>query len=394
MPLRVRRAKARFEFLARTFSLCRQRLKLAILALLIVFAPGADLARAEDPVSIEVYSVCSRRPALPLFADQNGKRNWRPKGIAFYWVAHTHLINGDNEKAFRQFDQAIDLDPDNHIFLMGRGMAHLRIGRDDQAIEDLDRAARLNPRSTLVFTWRANAHRARGDYQQAIDDANEAIRLFSGNAVAYTIRGTAHADRQEYDSALEAMNEAIKLAPDCIGGLMNRGLVYETKGEHDRAAADFDRVLEMSSAEAAFVFRARAYAAKRDYSRAVQELDQALNRDARNLTALVHRCFLRAVLGALNEALMDCNDALRERPNEAGVRATLGLVNLKKGAIDEAIAEYNSALRIAKRSAFSLYGRGTARRLKGDVAGGDADIAMAESIHPRVAEEMARYGIK
>jgi hypothetical protein len=42
----------------------------------------------------------------------------------------------------------------------------------------------------------------------------------------------------------------------------------------------------------------------------------------------------------------------------------------------------------------SLYGRGTARVLKGDGVGGNDDIAAAKAVKPNVADEMARYGVK
>jgi hypothetical protein len=42
----------------------------------------------------------------------------------------------------------------------------------------------------------------------------------------------------------------------------------------------------------------------------------------------------------------------------------------------------------------SLYGRGVAKRRKGDVAGGNADIAAARAIKADVAAEFARYGLQ
>ncbi|HLG45450.1 MAG TPA: hypothetical protein VKY24_04340 [Reyranella sp.] len=40
----------------------------------------------------------------------------------------------------------------------------------------------------------------------------------------------------------------------------------------------------------------------------------------------------------------------------------------------------------------ALFGRGVARR--GDIAEGDADIAAAKALNPRVAEEMAELKIR
>jgi hypothetical protein len=64
------------------------------------------------------------------------------------------------------------------------------------------------------------------------------------------------------------------------------------------------------------------------------------------------------------------------------------------GSLDDAIADYDAALRIEPKKAISLYGRGTAKRLKGDTAGSEADFAAAQAIKTNVADEMAQYGVK
>jgi len=42
----------------------------------------------------------------------------------------------------------------------------------------------------------------------------------------------------------------------------------------------------------------------------------------------------------------------------------------------------------------SLYGRGMAKRRKGDYSAGNADIATARAIKPSIAAEFVRYGLQ
>jgi len=72
---------------------------------------------------------------------------------------------------------------------------------------------------------------------------------------------------------------------------------------------------------------------------------------------------------------------------------TRGLVLLKLGRLDEAIADYDAALKVYAKGPTALYGRGVAKRKKGDVAGGDADIAAAKAIKPDVADWHAKWGV-
>ena len=62
--------------------------------------------------------------------------------------------------------------------------------------------------------------------------------------------------------------------------------------------------------------------------------------------------------------------------------------------LDDAIADYDAALKLSPKLAGSLYGRGLARLRKGNTDDGNADIAAAKAIQSDVAEEFARYGVK
>ena len=71
-----------------------------------------------------------------------------------------------------------------------------------------------------------------------------------------------------------------------------------------------------------------------------------------------------------------------------------GLAYLKIGNAQSSVADYNAALGINPRLAGALYGRGLAKRLAGDAAGGNADVAAATAIDGGIAAEFARYGLR
>src|ERR1044072_5009932 len=59
----------------------------------------------------------------------------------------------------------------------------------------------------------------------------------------------------------------------------------------------------------------------------------------------------------------------------------------------EAITDYDAALQIEPNKVSSLYGRGMAKRRKGDYSSGNIDIAAAKGIKPTVTAEFSRYGL-
>ncbi len=127
-------------------------------------------------------------------------------------------------------------------------------------------------------------------------------------------------------------------------------------------------------------------AALGDYNKSLQ---LAPSSDAHN-----SRCYLFAITNRLQDALKDCNEALRLSPRNQYAYDSRGFTYLKLGMFDASIADYDAALGIEPGRPYSMAGRGFARRRKGDTAGGDADIAAAKATVPGIVEEFARYGVK
>ena len=66
---------------------------------------------------------------------------------------------------------------------------------------------------------------------------------------------------------------------------------------------------------------------------------------------------------------------------------------LRLGDHDRSIADYNAALDLDARNAWSLYGRGVDRLRKGMTEEGHYDIASALAIRSDIEVEARRYGI-
>jgi tetratricopeptide (TPR) repeat protein len=91
-------------------------------------------------------------------------------------------------------------------------------------------------------------------------------------------------------------------------------------------------------------------------------------------------------------AELTCTEAISRNSHDLGEYDSLGLVHLKMKQWDKAIADYNQSLYYRSDLTLSVYGRGLAKRAKGDVAGGNADIAAATRDEPDIANIMTRLG--
>src|SRR5947209_354736 len=92
---------------------------------------------------------------------------------AFYNRGNAYRLKGDTERAIRDFDQALLLNPNFVRALGNRGTVYMDKKDYNRAIEDFDRVIQLDPTNVLGFNNRGVANVRKGDYDRAIQDFNE-----------------------------------------------------------------------------------------------------------------------------------------------------------------------------------------------------------------------------
>jgi tetratricopeptide (TPR) repeat protein len=221
--------------------------------------------------------------------------------------------------------------------------------------------------------------------------------------LAHPAFGASADDRHECgligDIAINActriINDRNELPREQAEAFNNRGFAFAFKGNYDRAIADHTEAIRLDPKMAiAYFNRGSELGSKGDLNRAIADLNQAISLDPKNAGAWDLRCYDRAKANRdLSQALADCNESLRLEPNDTGTRGSRGFVYLRLNRLDEAIADFDAALK-PRPNTYWLYGRGIAKLRKGDTAGGNADITAAKGYKADIAEEFARWGIK
>jgi hypothetical protein len=140
----------------------------------------------------------------------------------------------------------------------------------------------------------------------------------------------------------------------------------------------------------AYFKRGRTYAIKHAYALAGTDFDEVIRLRPDGET-YNNRCWTRAVLGDLQGALKDCDEALRLKPGLAIALDSRGLVDLKLGRNAEAIKDYSASIDKDPRSVSSLFGRALATKRSG--GDGRADLGLAKSMDANIGREFASYGV-
>ena len=253
------------------------------------------------------------------------------------------------------------------------------------------------PTDAAGFSRRGEALAGRRDYPAAMADLDRAVALAPDNADYVYQRAKVRLANGQVFLAMADVEQVLKLRPGDPDALMTRAELRFIG--HDRAAglADVDAVAKSAPPAADVRLRLAGFYDQGDrLNDAIAQYDlwiAAHPDDSRHALALNGRCWARALMGQdLDKALSDCDAAHRSMPKNPNVLDSRGLVHLRRREFAKSIADYDAALAIQPRGAWSLYGRGLAKLDSGDAAG-KADLAAAIAVNPKIRERTGKYGL-
>ena len=104
---------------------------------------------------------------------------------AFLQKGINSIQSEDYQQAIKDFDKAIELNPNLAEAYNNRGLVYGKLGNLQQAIKDFDKAIELNPKYAEAYCWRGIAYVILYNRNQATNDLRIAARL--GNEEAQNI---------------------------------------------------------------------------------------------------------------------------------------------------------------------------------------------------------------
>jgi tetratricopeptide (TPR) repeat protein/predicted aspartyl protease len=252
------------------------------------------------------------------------------------------------------------------------------------------------PTDAAGFSRRGAAETSRRDYKAALADLDRAVAMEPKNGRYLLQRAQAQVLNGNRPAAFADLDQAAQVAPADPEIRLARAESLVARRRRDDALKDLEAVDAILSRQADERLTLASLFERLDrFDRAIANFDQWISAhpdDSRQAVALNGRCWTRALAGRdLPLALKDCDAALR-RQKSGSYFDSRGLVDLRMGQYDRAIADYTAALQLAPRIAWSLYGRGLARRHKNDPAAQD-DLKAAAAIDPALPSRAQALGI-
>ena len=195
-----------------------------------------------------------------------------------------YSIKGDDDRALRDYEQAIRLDPANAGAYINRGLSLAEHGDYKAALKDYDEAIRVNPTKYKAFYGRSCARAQLGDFDAAWRDINETLRLNPKFALAYLFRGGLAARQEKWEKARADYKTARRIDPNFAQAWAALAQLALRRGQYREAVLNFEKLLFLKLPAPARTNALRALAriratcpvcAMRDGRRCVEEARQA-----------------------------------------------------------------------------------------------------------------------
>lgn len=165
---------------------------------------------------------------------------------AWYRLGLMEKAKADHAAAIVYFDKVLAKEPSNALALSERGGSYALMGDAEKAKRDLDKALELQPRNAVLWNARGYyLHASSGDLQKAVADYDRAIKLDPNYSYAFNNRGWAYYKLGERDKGLKNINMAAKKSKSNPFVFRNLGIIALESGDTTRACGHFRTALSL-----------------------------------------------------------------------------------------------------------------------------------------------------
>jgi tetratricopeptide (TPR) repeat protein len=232
------------------------------------------------------------------------------------------------------------------------------------------------------------------DPERAIEYLNHSISLASNYSNAHNNRGLAYQNLQQYQLALVDYSQAIRLAPKDSAAYINRGAVYASLKQHQNAIADYNQAMMLAPSDALIYNNLGiTYTELLQFQKAIKEFDQAVKLDPNYAEAYGNRGVAYSRLNQFRQALLNFNQYVKLAANDVkAYEAYIARANCFSDLqqYEEAIEDYEQAIRLYPRSPFAFNNRGRVLISTGKIKLGCSDLAHACKLGACLGYEAAR----
>ena len=225
-------------------------------------------------------------------------------------------------KALEQFNECLSTFPHEAATYLKRAMCYEGLQQFGKAAQDYDQVLKLDAGNVKALVSRARCFQEAHNFTDDLPYLQRAISLQPKNAAAYKYLGIHYARVQEPNQALAQFNKAIALNKTDAQSYLERSAILKAKGEVTKALADLTTMQSLPGFDETsaqhYLNLVKLHSSAGNFTAALADVNQLIAVDPEHKPAyLINRAECFAGMKAYAKALADCEEALKEKPNNA-----------------------------------------------------------------------------
>ena len=281
---------------------------------------------------------------------------------------------GDFALAVRNYQQAVELQPQLFGAWANLGVALVRLGRFDEAISAYRSALKLDPANSPVRMNLALAFYKKGDPRQAAAEFDTLLKADSGNAQVATLLGDCYLRLGDTSRAIAVVAPVAEAHPEDLDLAYVLGSALIESGKQRDGLALVERVAVQRNAADAYALAGKTWLKLGEPDKALKDLEEAvrLNPGADGIYTLRGVAREGSFDNAGAEA--DLRKALDQNPNDLEAAVHLGAILYNRRDLPAAKTWLDRALQIDPSSLFARYELALWKSASGQVEGAVGDL--------------------
>ena len=300
---------------------------------------------------------------------------------------------GDHERAVRQIDAALKINPTDAFAYCNRGAAFQQMRLFSAAVASYDQAVALKPDLAEAFHHRGNALQDLKQFDAAVASYDRAIALKSDYPEAFHNRGVALQALHRFNCAVASYDQAIALKSDFAVAYNNRGNVLKELRRFEEALTNYERAIALKPAYGrAYNNRGLVLEEMRRPDAALASYDQAIALEPDDADPLYNRGNVLRELKRLDEAVASYDWAVALQPDHAKAFNNRGGTLQALNRFGEAVASYDRAIALAPEYPEAFNNRGVALQALKRLDEALADYDQALALKPQYGDGFINRG--
>ncbi|MBI2956159.1 MAG: tetratricopeptide repeat protein [Acidobacteria bacterium] len=299
---------------------------------------------------------------------------------ALFNLAYAYSLAGRTADAMDMYRQTLEVDPKLVPARINLGLLLLNKNQPEEAAAEFRQVLEIEPEHYRAQLYAATALERNGKKDEAIAHYERAAKLKPEEAEPRQALLALLLEKQDLEGAGRVLDELLALSPDNAELWLNRAELRRVSRQKPEALAAYEKYFQLASRENAaspstrgeMHMRAGWLARELEQPEKALEHFQAARReggDAFRLASLEGQAEVLISQERYAEAIPLCEEVATLKPEDAGVRETLGYAYLEMKNYVKAVEHLNVALRLDPRREPTYNYLASALYLGGNLAG-------------------------